>query len=299
MELLDHVRFEGRPKAGPIRSPWAGAVGSLPMAVPPLVCQLAEAERLFVSELFQTAGLSLEDYRVPPIRRRFRAALRVARCQNVEQALLAIRVNPALARRALAALLIGHTQAFRDSDVFQTLQHVVIPRLGFLHSLGQPAPRVWSVGCSRGLELLSVALLLAGQGLLEGSQLRGSDCRPVDPRHDLALVDDLLSSLPPTLRWHADASLHPHRREVESLIDQIEWRCENVFDVCQPTSWDVILCRNMAIYLEPHASVRLWRGLADSLVPGGFLITGKAEAPAASVGLRRVAPCVFQRQENV
>lgn len=299
MELLDHVRFEGRPKAGPTRSPWAGAVSTLPMAVPPSVCQLQEAERAFVAELFQTAGLSLEDYRVSPVRRRLRAALRVARCQNVEQALLAIRVNPALARRALAALLIGHTQAFRDSDVFQTLQNVVIPRLGSLQSLGQPAPRVWSVGCSRGLEILSVALLLAEQGLLEGSQLRGSDCRPVDPGHDLALVDDLLTSLPPTLRWHEDESRHSPRKELVSLIEQIEWRCENVLDVRQPVSWNLILCRNVAIYLEPHASVRLWCGLAESLVPGGFLITGKAEAPAVSAGLRRVAPCVFQRQENV
>ena len=45
--------------------------------------------------------------------------------------------------------------------------------------------------------------------------------------------------------------------------------------------WDVILCRNLAIYLTPSASAALFTRLAAALVPGGHLVVGKAERPPA------------------
>ena len=40
----------------------------------------------------------------------------------------------------------------------------------------------------------------------------------------------------------------------------------------------MILCRNLAIYLEPESSGLLWEKLAGALAPGGILVTGKAMA---------------------
>jgi chemotaxis methyl-accepting protein methylase len=57
-------------------------------------------------------------------------------------------------------------------------------------------------------------------------------------------------------------------------------------------TWDLILCRNLAIYLEPVAAEVLWMRLAEAIAPGGYLIVGKAEKPRVS-SLRRVAPSIY------
>ena len=65
--------------------------------------------------------------------------------------------------------------------------------------------------------------------------------------------------------------------------------------VGQP-SWDLILCRNVAIYLEPTAAARLWTVLVGSLRFGGILVVGKAERPQQQLALLRLAPCVFEKR---
>jgi chemotaxis protein methyltransferase CheR len=56
----------------------------------------------------------------------------------------------------------------------------------------------------------------------------------------------------------------------------------------------MILCRNLAIYLEPATALRMWQHLANALVPGGILVVGKAEKPQLA-GLRRISPCIFKK----
>ena len=78
-----------------------------------------------------------------------------------------------LVPKALESLLIGTTEWFRDEPVFEQLEKQVLPML--LHRTDNL--RVWSAGASEGLELYSLAVLLAKCGRLSGSHLLGSDCR--------------------------------------------------------------------------------------------------------------------------
>ena len=65
---------------------------------------------------------------------------------------------------------------------------------------------------------------------------------------------------------------------------------------CGP--WDVILFRNVAIYLNPEHTVGLWERLAEQLRPGSVLVTGKAERPPAGLPLRRLFPCIYLKNEK-
>jgi len=60
--------------------------------------------------------------------------------------------------------------------------------------------------------------------------------------------------------------------------------------------WDIVLCRNVAMYFEPSAATTLWTRLTGNLREGGILVTGKAERPPAEPPWRRLAPCVFQKR---
>jgi chemotaxis methyl-accepting protein methylase len=69
-----------------------------------------------------------------------------------------------------------------------------------------------------------------------------------------------------------------------------------VLTVREPGAWDVVLCRNLVIYLQPGAAAVLWRQLAAAVRPGGLLVLGKAERPGGDGRLFTPAgPCVFRR----
>ena len=143
-------------------------------------------------------------------------------------------------------------------------------------------------------------MLLAGRGLLEGSTLLGTDCRLDAIRHaQRGWFDSTrLQSIDEGLRR---TFFVPHQRgwRVCDVLRQATlWQQGDALagpPAGQP-SWDLILCRNVAIYLEPAAAARLWTVLVGSLRIGGILVVGRAERPQQQLPLLRLAPCVFEKR---
>jgi len=241
-----------------------------------------------------SASLAMASYRNRPIQRRLPALLRALQVATPADALARLADNPLLAGRALNTLLIGHTSPFRDADVFDTLGQLVLPRLARQDKL----IRIWSVGCSTGEELISVALLLAECRPAGRCLLRGSDCRT-------AAIDE--ARRPDRQRWtavppqYAAAAARLAEAEFAAWLAAIEWRVEDILrsepEPAWTPKWDLILCRNMAIYLEPAAAAALWEKLHRCLAPGGILVTGKAERPAGRLPFHRITKCIYQREE--
>lgn len=224
--------------------------------------------------------------------RRVPACLRVLRAGSIAEAHERLDKHPEMMARALDALLIGTTDFFRDRPVFDTLQDSVIPDL--LERTRHP--RVWSAACSDGAELYSVAMTFALFGELKEGQFLGTDCRRqvVDqarrgqfawPR--MCGIREPQRSLFTTRHAGQDAGgISPEIRRA------IRWRTADVLADEPGGPWDMILCRNLAIYLDPGAVSRLWQTLADALAPGGILVVGKAEKPGVP-GLRKLHPSIY------
>ena len=206
--------------------------------------------------------------------------------------------EPERVAAALSAVLIGVTDFFRDPQVFAYLDDVVLPKL----SAGGRPLRVWSAGCADGAELYSMAILLAHRGLLDGSTLLGTDCRQEGIRKaERGWFDrSQVAHLPVPLRETFFAAEAGGWRVCNRLRQAVCWKQGNILSD-QPTdaaSWDLILCRNVAIYLEPAASALLWSRLLRALRVGGVLVVGTAERPASSGSPVRLA-AVRVREKGV
>jgi chemotaxis methyl-accepting protein methylase len=161
-------------------------------------------------------------------------------------------------------------------------------------------PAIWSLGCSEGQEVYSIAMLLAQNGMLARALLLGTDCRPDAIRAARAGQFEVgaLKGVP------ADMILRYFREEANHYVvrpelkERIAWRVGNCLAISEPGPWDMIFCRNLAIYLSPQSSSALWAGLENSLRPGGYLVTGKAERPLSCRYLSAVAPCVYKRDRG-
>lgn len=253
-------------------------------------------EALFLREVLDLAGLDPLCYRLGPLLRRLPSCLRVLRAGSLKDARRRLQADPHAVPLALGALLIGTTSFFRDPAVFHDLERTVIPALLQRH----PRPRVWSAACSEGGELHSVAMLLASHGALAPGHLLGTDFRA--PAIEAATAGrypaEVALGVPPDL---AARFLVPdgHSVGVATVIRQaLYWEQRDVFhEEGMSSSWDLILCRNLAIYLAPSAVEALWKRLATALAPGGFLVVGKAEKPRLP-GLERVASCIYRHHPS-
>jgi chemotaxis protein methyltransferase CheR len=258
---------------------------------------LPENVRALLRSTFEPAGLCEDLYQPSALLRRLPACLRALRAQSPEQGRALIEADPA--RRALAfeTMLIGTTWFLRDPPVFEELNRILpslAKRRRSLDGLQGTGLRVWSVGCSEGVELYSVAMLLSEAGMLDGGELLGSDCRPraIERARQARYSANILHAMPPELRqkyFHEDGKSLVPRRE---LRDAVRWQVANVLRCEDVDAWDLVLCRNLAIYLSPAVAEDLWHRLARALRPGGLLVAGKAERPVVK-GLRRIEPCIY------
>lgn len=250
------------------------------------------AEGVFAFEVLRMAGLDPAGYRMAPLVRRLPACLRALRVPSIAAAKDLLTRQPQKLQLAIDALLIGTSSFFRDDLVFEHLADEVIPSL--VKQKGKP--RVWSAACSNGMELYSVAMMLADHAALSPKQLLGTDFRSeaISEAERGIYSPETATSIPPTLaeghliRGKAAVAVAP------AIHASVRWECRDLLTDSAPGPWDMILCRNLAIYLESGVVVQLWKKLRAALAPGGVLVVGKAEKPRLN-GLTQVGPCIYRK----
>jgi chemotaxis protein methyltransferase CheR len=185
----------------------------------------------------------------------------------------------------------GETYFFRDAQHFEFLTNEALPRLLELRGVDH-RPRVWSAGCATGEEAYSLAMALAESGKLSGSFVLGTDLsRTALVRARAARYKKWsLRGLDPRLfekyfRWTAgEAVLAPE------IGAQVTFQELNLAGPGYPSpttstfSMDVILCRNVLIYLSAETIANIARRFFDTLAPGGFLITGPSDPLLSDAG---------------
>ncbi|MDO9356156.1 MAG: CheR family methyltransferase [Solirubrobacteraceae bacterium] len=175
-------------------------------------------------------------------------------------------------RRSVAISVTGF---FRDPEQFALLE----PFLAALHDLERP--RIWSAGCSTGRELWTMAVLMDRLGLAGRSQFLGSDI----------LTENIVEAR----RGLTDAELDGHALPQDARL-QFEVR-DIVREGPPGHRWDVVVCRNMAIYLEPTARQGLHEMLAGCLNPGGLLLLGRSERLSSprALGMTLLGPHLYRK----
>ncbi len=142
-----------------------------------------------------------------------------------------------------------------------------------------------------------MAMVLAEAGPLDRCQVLGTDCRGAAVARAREGVYDAnaVRSAPAAMLEKYFERRGGDWQVSERLRAAVQWRTADVLRIQEPGPWDVILCRNMAMYFHPEASAGLWRQLEQALRPGGVPVLGKAERPHGALGLSMVGPYMYRR----
>lgn len=211
-------------------------------------------------------------------------ALRVA-CGLSPEAFLAAASRPGKVHdRLVAEVTVGETFFFRDRAQMALLREVVLPRLA-AHP-GRLA--LWSAGCAGGEEAYTLAALADEAGLLERCLVVGSDAsRRAIVRAEQASYSAW--SMRSTSAAERAAHFDDHGGMLH-VADRLQQRTRfvqrNLLDGPPPPGrFDLVLCRNVLIYLTPAAVARTAEILAEALAPDGWLLTAAGDPPLAVAGL--------------
>ncbi len=181
----------------------------------------------------------------------------------------------------------NETLFFRDASTFDALQHKVLPELidSKAGSLFPKRLRIWSAACSTGQEAYSIAMLLSE--LIEDIhswdvQIVGADVSDdavARASYGLYAPHEVTRGLSPErLRKHF-TSVGPNWRVNDALRSLVSFERRNLLEKVEfGRRFDVIFCRNVAIYFTPEVRADLFTRLAACLTVDGYLFVGGQES---------------------
>jgi chemotaxis protein methyltransferase CheR len=216
---------------------------------------------------------------VPP--RRDADLTRALRAASDEPATLVVQLGEqplsAPAWRALIGdLTVQESYFFRDAAFFTALGEHVLPRLiAERRASGELRLALWSAGCAAGQEPYSLAMLL--DRMLpdrEGWELMifatDIDAAALDAARAGVYGEWALRELPAWARRHFHSGSRRHELDAR-IRKMVTFAALNVAMDPLPGSLDLIVCRNVLMYLADDVRAATVRRFAGALAPSGRL----------------------------
>lgn len=257
---------------------------------------LTEADfRHIASILHDHAGIQLPEAKAALVYARLAKRLRALGLENFRDYCTLVASADGLGERQkmVAALTSDDTKFYRGAEHFEHLRTRVLPALAARARQGQPV-RIWSAGCAGGEEPYTIALVLLSvmpDAARHNVRLLATDIDPQMIQQGRAAVysEVALADVPADLRtkWFSEraGAGEPRWQAAEALRDLVAFRELNLFARWpMKKRFDVIFCRNVAIYVDAARQAELWTRFSAALKPSGALYVGQGECvsgPAA------------------
>lgn len=201
-------------------------------------------------------------------------------------------ISGTLKRKIINAITTNETSFFRDNSPFEMLKYKILPDLIDKRKKTTPSGidipiRIWSAACSTGQELYSIAIAIRETvGNLKGYDVRllGTD-----------ISDDVVTKASRGVygKIEIERGLAPDMLNRYFEKKDTEWKIKDEIramatfkhlnlleSVTFPNRFDIVFCRNVAIYFLTDDRKRLYTNIGKELASDGYLIIGATESLA-------------------
>jgi chemotaxis protein methyltransferase CheR len=211
--------------------------------------------------------------------------------------------DPNLLRELAGRLTVAETFFFRHREQLEA----VIAHVRTVIGPGRPDPRVWSAGCSTGEEAYSISMMLSERlgPLAQSVQICACDInkQALSVARKALYGDWSLRGVGPELVLRhfivEGRGRHRVRPEYRGTIDFQHLSILEMASRLEPGSVDVVLFRNVGVYLEPAANDACHAAFARVLRDNGLLVQAPTDPLPAKELFRRAEAAgtsVFSRR---
>jgi len=248
--------------------------------------------KIFSQYIYSISGISLDDKKTYLIETRLKDLLEVENCNSYSELYYKAKADlrKTIERKIIDAVTTNETLFFRDNSPFEMFRHKLMPELidrrnGRASGSIPIMIRIWSAACSTGQELYSLAIIL-------------KELLPNINKYNIKLIGTDISD-----EAIAKASYgHYNKFEIERGLDKDKmqryfmqnnnsWKIRDdiramvVFqkiNLMNPFlglgKFDIIFCRNVAIYFNNEDKKKLFEKIAGVMEPDGYLVIGATES---------------------
>ena len=197
--------------------------------------------------------------------------------------ILVMGKEPSLSQMVVEALLNNETYFFRDRAPFDLLQRYALPELAKRRAKSKRL-RIWSAGCSTGQEVYSLAMLFGE----DPEQWQGWTIDVLGTDVSTSCIDRARAGsysqfevqrglgINQMIKWFEEAA--DGWRAVEALRKPIRFQVHNLLEPPpHPGGFDIVLCRNVLLYLSPEKKAVAFERLMAAMAEDGWLMLGAGE----------------------
>jgi chemotaxis protein methyltransferase CheR len=237
---------------------------------------------LLLYALKERYGYDFGAYARASLKRRLLELARYFEVKHLSELVSVMLYDEAVAQTVINSISVPTSEFFRDPQVWKEVRNTVLPQLDCF-----PWINIWQVGCGRGEETYTLAILLHETGLSKKARIFTSDINP-------AFLQDARNGCWSSRRLEAwregyresggsgdfDRYFVQRGDEIairEELKPSIEFIQHNLVEDDVFKEVQFVVCRNVLIYFGDALQERVVNLLNRSLERGGYLLLGRSE----------------------
>ena len=223
-------------------------------------------------------------YKPATVIRRIERRIGLVQVNDIDQYLEYIHKTPQEINRLFKDLLIGVTKFFRDRDAFQSLAEKVVPQIiAAAVKRNPPQLRIWNIGCSTGEEAYSLAMLI--QDYIDENDVdvdvkifsTDIDQQAIEFAGPGTYPESIAADVPVKFLSKYFDKIQEGYRVKKRIRQMVIFAMHNIINDPPFTKLDLVVCRNLLIYLQTVLQKKVFNTINYILQKDGFLFLGNSE----------------------
>ena len=231
----------------------------------------------------QKLGFNCDQYKDSHFKRRIDVRLRATNSKTYGEYLACLKTDRKEYPELMETLTVNVTNFFRNPEVYDIVEKQVLPIIIKAKDSGLRSIRIWSAGCSIGVEAYSIAMLLKhllGDDFKKYNiKITGTD---IDKESLVRAQNGVYSRMevkdvrPAFLNkfFTKEGNDYTINDELKKIT---QFRKQDLISGPNMSGFDAVFCRNVTIYFEKELQEKLYMSFYNALSKDGFFVMGKTE----------------------
>ncbi len=226
------------------------------------------------------SGIDFSYYKNNTILRRLTRRLRINQLENIKDYVDFLQKSDTEKNTLQSELLIGVTSFFRDPEAFESLWTEVLPYMDY----NKDFIRIWSAGCSTGEEVYSIAILFSEYLISNNIDCEVKifatdvDSDALEVARDAFYPNNSFVNMDSELIDKYFIKFKDGYQVKDSLRKMIVFAKHNILKDPPFSNLDLLVCRNLFIYIKSKHQKRILSSFYFSLRKNGYMFLGSSES---------------------
>ena len=250
----------------------------------------------FKVDVLKLTKIDLNFYKEKQMRRRIDTLATKNGAKSYDEFVQMIKTDKDKFEQFVNFLTINVSEFYRNPDQWKLMDEQVIPKI--IKEQKRPI-KIWSAACSTGDEPYSLAMAFSKHIPLSDIKIMATDIdKQVIEHAKVGLyAEKSIAAVPDDLKKKYFTKIGNSYQISDDIKKCVTFKEHNLLKDTYPKDYDLILCRNVVIYITDEAKDMIYKNFFNSLKTHGVLFIGSTEQISnyKDIGFNRMSSFYFEK----